>query len=87
MSLTLRDERSLLAWRLLAGRFNVGMFGCGQPNEECPIPLADGDMGGVKGDITAETDDGEPGMSPIAAAISIAAEVARGEGTAEPVDT
>lgn len=72
---------------MLAGRVNVGTFGCGQDAEEWPMPLADGDMGGVKGDITAETEDGDPGMSPIAAAISIAAEDDRGEGTAEPVDT
>nr|GLL36580.1 hypothetical protein CR513_18697 [Ipomoea trifida] len=43
------------------------------------MTLLDGDMGGVNGD------DGEPGMSPMAAANSIAFEV--GDGTADPEDT
>lgn len=87
MSLALRDERSLLDWRLLPGRCRVGTLGCGQPSEEWDMLLAEGDMGGVKGDITPETDEGDPGMRPIAATISIAAEVEdQGDGTAEPVD-
>lgn len=54
-------------------------------------PLAEGDIGGVKGngDMT-RTDEGEPGIRPIAAAksMALAAEVfERGEGTAEPVET
>lgn len=64
----------------------MGTFDGGQANEDWPTPLADGDMGGVKGDIIAETEEGDPGMYPIAAAISIAEGEARGEGTAEPVD-
>lgn len=88
MSLALSDERSLLDWRLLPGRCSVGTFGCGQLSALCESPL-DGDMGDEKGDIAAaaEADDGEPGMSPIAMAISIAAEADDlGEGTADPVD-
>lgn len=50
--------------------------------------MPEGDIGGVNGDITAETDDGEPGIKPIAAAISIAAVAeALGDGTADPVET
>jgi hypothetical protein len=50
--------------------------------------LPEGDLGGVNGDMTAETDDGEPGIKPIAAAISIAAVAeALGDGTADPVET
>lgn len=58
--------------------------------EECDIPLADGDIGGVKGEgDIMDTDEGEPGNMFIAAAKSIAAApevLDRGEGTAEPVD-
>lgn len=66
-------------------------MGCGHAKEECDIPFADGDIGGVKGegDIT-ETEDGEPGKRLIAAAISMAAAAEaedRGEGTADPVET
>lgn len=43
-------------------------------------------MGGVKGDITEETEDGDPGMRLSAAAISIAAEADdSGDGRAESV--
>lgn len=88
ISLALSEVRNLLDWRLLPGRCSIGTLGCGHPTPEWPIPLAEGDIGGVKGDMTAETDEGEPGIRPTAAAISIAAEVAdRGDGTAEPVDT
>ena len=48
--------------------------------------MAKGDMGGVKADIPAETEDGDPGMNPSAAAISTEAVDALGEETAEPVD-
>lgn len=54
-------------------------------------PLLDGDMGGVNGDgDMTETEEGEPGISPMAAAksIALAAEVfERGDGTADPVET
>ena len=84
MSLALRDERSLLDWRLIPATCKEGALGCGQNSDGWAMPVVDGDMGGVNGDITAE---GEPGMRPIAAAISIPAEVAdRGDGTANPVD-
>lgn len=55
------------------------------------IPLAEGDTGGVKGDgDMTETEEGEPGIRPMAAAKSIAltaAEFPQGDGTAEPVET
>lgn len=62
-------------------------MGCGQNSDEWATPLVDGDMGGVNGDIIAEIDEGDPGMRPIAATISIAAEVDRDDGMADPVDT
>lgn len=54
------------------------------------MPLAEGDIGGEKGDgDMTETEEGEPGMRPMAAAksIALAAVLPRGEGTAEPVET
>lgn len=55
------------------------------------IPLAEGEIGGVKGDgDMTGTEEGEPGMTRMAAAKSIALAAAvftQGEGTAEPVET
>nr|GMC79390.1 hypothetical protein KK1_042182 [Ipomoea batatas] len=89
MSRACNEDRKRLDWRLLPGRCNVGTFCWGQPMFE--RPLLDGDMGGVNGDgDMTETEEGEPGISPMAAAksIALAAEVfERGDGTADPVDT
>lgn len=45
-------------------------------------------MGGVNSNITAETDEADRSMRPIAATISFAVEEAdRGDGTIDPIDT
>lgn len=92
MSRALSEDLRRLDWKLLPGRCNVGTFGCGQETDEGEIPLAVGDMGCANGEgDKAETDEGEPGKRLKAAAMSITlgpdADDARGEGTADPVET
>lgn len=64
MFLALRDESSLLDWRLIPARSRAGMLGCSQNSDEWAIPLVDGDMDGVNSDIIAKTNKGDPGMRP-----------------------